>query len=74
MGTGKWTKFSEFLHVLACVWLPEPVPHHLSTVFLEVVASCQAETGNGAFGGIFTICQARQSSRGPGPGAVGETS
>ena len=70
LGTGKWTKFSKFLHVLACVWLPESVPHHPSTVFLEVVSSCQAETGNAAFGGISTICQARESSRGPGPGGV----
>lgn len=68
LGTGKWTKFSKFLHVLACVRLPESVPHHLSTVFLEVVSSCQAETGNSAFGGISTICQARESGQGPGPG------
>lgn len=70
LGTGKWTKFSKFLHVLACVWLPESVPHHLSAVFLEVVSSCQAETGNGAFGRISTICQARESSQGPGLGGV----
>lgn len=41
LGTGKWTKFSKFLHVLACVWLPESVPHHLYCI----LGSCISMSG-----------------------------
>lgn len=40
----------------------------ISTVFLEVVSLCQAETGNSAFGRMSTICQAKESSRVQGLG------